>query len=116
MTSKRPKKTINELKFKLEEYDKHTLLLQEEGEKLIRDVFNVYIEKDKQESLIAEMEETCFSKSKTEAIKEFFSNYNTDDIDINVVRTIIEAENHISQHRKENGFFSTIANVFLSEN
>lgn len=115
MASDRPKQTINEINHRLTEYDEHLLILREERNKIITDVFNIYIEKDTQEKFISDLEQTCFSQSKTDIIKQVFQNYNTDVININVVRTIVEGEKHILEHSKEEGFFSKIANAFLFE-
>ena len=115
MASKRSKREINSLIDEFDEYNKHVVDLDNERKQLITDVFNVYLEDSKQESLIEDLEKTCFSKVKTEKIKTAFSKYDTDAIDFNVVQTIVEAEKHIRQHSKEEGFFSAIANILISE-
>ena len=115
MTPKRPKKTINKLQMSLEEINEHSLALKEEKKQFVNDVFATYSDEDARNGLIADLERTYYSTKKTNDIKTIFTNYSTDNVDFSAAKNIVEAEQHVSEQTKDEGFFSKIANVFLSE-
>lgn len=78
--------------------------------KIINSVFDEYMDEDERQRLVSEARTCCYSEDKLKNIEESFNSFTIDKVTYNVANEIIDAQNHVKQHKKES-FLSMIANV-----
>lgn len=115
MTSKRAKKQINKITSEFARYDDFKLSMIKSEQKIIANTFQIYADKESQTQLVKNLESTFYSKIKTENIKKYFENFDSETVNINVARELIEAEQHVQEYRTDDGPFSKIANIFFKD-
>ena len=113
MTPTRHKLDCKQTKKELEAYEKSLLATKNHQRQVALNVINAFNTQEERDEFIQKLENTCFSKSKTEHIKNLFDDFNEDTLkkNINVISEILEGEEHIDYFEKQNtGFFTKIAN------
>lgn len=100
-------------KKEIDAYESCLLASQTHQRQVALNVIAAFKTKEERDEFIKKLEETFFSKDKTEHIKNLFDNFNEDSLknNINIVSEIIEGEEHIDYFEHQNtGFFTKIAN------
>lgn len=96
-------------------HDSKVLEVQEIENRITNQVFDSYLDENDRKKLLEDARTFHYSETKISIVQHLFNNFNTDTVKYNDAVDIIDMETHIEQHRKNEGFFSKIANVVIPE-
>jgi hypothetical protein len=98
---------LNTLK---EEHDNALNIAANKEQEIINTVIDKYIDEEERQQLVSDAKRFGYSSKTLSRIESVFSNFNQDTLTYNVAEDIIDARNHVRDHKKES-FLSKISNV-----
>lgn len=91
-------------------HDKALNVVVKTEKEIVNSVFDDYIPENNRKELIEKAKKCCYSEDKTQLLENVFQKYNIDVVTYNIANEIMDAEDHIKQHKRES-FLSRISNV-----
>jgi len=99
-SKKRDIYNLKSIKDELNSYNSDVCNLVAKEQTIVNKAFFYFLEEYRREDFISELERTKYSRLELNELKTLFSMYNEDNFDLNTVRKLVRAVNHIDEANK----------------